>query len=161
MNRIKISVKYIAGITIAVLLPFLLSARLFPAEGSSLNYRLIGFSFPTSEGAENYRIEIAQGSIYSEDSFKNNLVRIAETNINRVIAEVPSFGSNYTWRISYVDKKNVTTTSVFYHFSTLKNKFVDSSLFRMKVEENAKKYADDYIFLDDNKTLYNMQGQPV
>ena len=161
MDRIKISVKYIAGITVAVLLPFLLSARLFPAEGSSLNYRLIGFSFPTSEGAENYRIEIAQGSIYSEDSFKNNLVRIAETNINRVIAEVPSFGSNYTWRISYVDKKNVTTTSVFYHFSTLKNKCVDSSLFRMKVEENAKKYADDYIFLDDNKTLYNMQGQPV
>ena len=161
MDRIKISVKYIAGITVVVLLPFLLSARLFPAEGSRLNYRLIVFSFPVSEQAEKYLIEIAKGSIYSADSFKNNLLSIAETGNNRVIAEVPSFGSNYTWRISYVDKKSVTTTSVFYHFSTLKNKCVDSSLFRMKVEESAREYKDAYIFLDDNKTLYNMHGQPV
>ena len=47
-----------------------LFARVLPAEGSKLHYRLISFSAPQFSAGGKYNIEIASGSYGTEDSFK-------------------------------------------------------------------------------------------
>ncbi len=42
-------------------MPIRLAAQVLPKDGSSLHYRIIGFSFPADKKATDYKIEIAQG----------------------------------------------------------------------------------------------------
>ena len=66
-------------------------SQILPAEGSKLNYRLIGFSFPGEMGGS-YTLQIASGNYNSTDSFSKNIVLIRKTKQSRLVVEVPSFG---------------------------------------------------------------------
>lgn len=134
------------------------SGQVLPKEGSRLNYRLIGFSIPPSSGSINkYTIEIALGTYNSEDSFKQHVIKKIETTTNKVIAEVPSFGRQYTWRVIGDQFKS----SRYNHFSTGTLPAVDTSQTRLRILKSAEKYKDAYVFMDGNKVLYDMNGQPV
>src|ERR1035437_1337868 len=100
------------------IIPFQLKSQIQPKEGSKLSYRIIGLSFPQETQAHNYKIEIAAGNYNTIDSFRKNIVRSAESESNKIIAEVPSFGTQYTWRIVYEDKKTVINNSALHHFTT-------------------------------------------
>ena len=54
-------------------LSFRLTAQVFPKEGSILNYRLIGFSFPGQENAVKYRVQIARANCSTVESFEKKL----------------------------------------------------------------------------------------
>ena len=145
---------------LVLLTPADLRSQVIPAEGSTLNYRLAGFSFPAQKSTGNYVIEIAMGSFYNEDSFKTHVIKKAPCTKNRIVTEVPAFGSYYTWR--YVQAGSVAgSSSRLYHFSTLASPVADTSLYRLHVTTKAKTYKDAYVFVDANKTMYDMEGRPV
>ena len=144
-----------------VLLPFALSAQVLPKDRSELNYRLIGFSFPSKNKTVNYTLEIAKGNYESEASFKKNIIKSIPGATNKIIAEVPSFGSQYTWCAVYTVSDARETATKLFHFSTGYIPEVDTGVARLRITRPASEYSDAYVFLDDYKTLYDMNGNPV
>ncbi len=133
-------------------------SQVLPAEGAKLHYRLIGFSFPGATG-DSYTLQIAAGNYNSADSFRKNIVVSLKKNKTRVVAEVPSFGRQYTWRI--ISNTKTAVDAGFHHFSTGMVPFVDNNTGRLRILKSAEKYKDAYVFLDGVKTLYDMKGKPV
>jgi len=140
------------------LIPFVAGSQIMPKEGSKLHYRLIGFSFPVVSGASGYNIEIAKGNYNSEKEFRKNIFETRPGESNKIIAEVPFFGKEYTWRVSYTNKRSKVKKSELHHFATLA---VDSNMQRLRVIKQAETYKDAYVFLDANKALYDMKGNLV
>ena len=136
------------------------NAQVIPSEGSALSYRLIGFSLPKMQKAAN-TLQIALGNYNNEDSFKKHIISSSVTKQSRVIATVPYFGSRYTWRTVTRDSKSTTTTSSLHHFSTMTVPEVNPDSMRLRIIDSAVQHKDDYVFLDGNKVLYDMKGNPV
>ncbi len=136
-----------------------LHAQVFPAEGSKLHYRLIKFSTPQGAANSKYIFEIASGSYGAEDSFMKNVIVSLEINKNITIAEVPSFGSQYTWRVVAADKSSAG--GELHHFSTGIIPNVDTNVSRLRILKSSGQYKDAYVFVDGTRTLYDMNGRPV
>ncbi len=133
-----------------------------PGENRILNYRIIAFSPPQEQNTNDYTLEIAKGNYNSEDSFRKHIIIATHSRSEKTIAEVPAFGSPYTWRtISHKD--NATPVkSKLYHFSTGMTPGADLSMARLNVKVPAtKEYKDAYVFLDGQKALYDMEGRLV
>ena len=128
-------------ILLLLVTPYSLKAQIFPKEGSSLNYRLIGFEFPSMPQGGICKLEIAAGLINSEDSFKRKILVSKDCKTNKIIAEVPAFGSQYTWRIVSPDN-NMQAINIFHHFSTAKIQNVDTSLRRVRIIKKAAAYEN-------------------
>ncbi len=135
--------------------------QVFPANGSLLNYRVVGFSFP---GAKNvrYKLEIASGDQETVKAFNDNIINSVLCLRNRSIVTVPQFGVSYTWRVVYMDKsgKPIRTTGLN-HFATGYPPSVDTTLNRLRVIEPAVQHKDAYVFVDATGVLYDMSGHPV
>jgi hypothetical protein len=138
-----------------------LQAQVFPKENSSLHYVLIGFRFEAADNAQTYRLEIAKGNHNSAESFKKNVVLSKESTENKVIAQVPSFGSEYTWRVLYKKNGSFIEGKELHHFSTLTVTDVDSTKVRMRIIKAAEKYKNAFVFSDITRTLYDMAGHPI
>lgn len=134
--------------------------QILPAENSQLNYRMIGFSFPSISGIKAYKIEIAEGNILCSDSFKKHIVYSRITPENKFIVVVPHFGSDYTWRVSG-PKKGGNRKPDFHHFSTMKNNNVDTSRLRLSILQGQKDGADGYLTTDAGGVIYNMSGEAL
>ena len=134
------------------------NSQILPAEGSKLNYRLIGFSFP-GVTSNSHTLQIAVGNFNSPDSFRKNIVATVTTKKSRVVAEVPAFGADYTWRA--ISNNKTGGNAGFHHFSTGTAPSVDTGIVRLKILKKAEKFKDAYVFLDGVKTLYDMNGKPV
>jgi hypothetical protein len=149
-------------IVFCFIIPLQLSSQILPIENSKLNYRLIGFSFPVDPNAIKYTIEIAAGAYDVAGAFAKNISLSVDSKTNRLIAEVPSFGKQYTWRIVYTDKKKVSRESALYHFSTMMNPHVDTGKLRLRILlPAAPQYKDDYVAVDGGGVVYDMKGRPV
>jgi len=135
-----------------------LHAQILPSEGSRLNYRLIGFSFPFKDNVDSFRVEIAKGICTTNDSFNKNIIKTVSSNKNRIITEVPFWGEDYTWRYIYTNTKSKNT---FHHFSTLNSPKVDTNRIRLRILHTSEKHNDAYVLLDNNKVMYDMTGKPV
>ena len=144
---------------------FLINCRLLsqivPQDGSLLNYRLVGFSFPMAKGAVAYKLEIANGNCTSDSSFRKNIIKSIKSKTNKLITEVPSFGKEYTWRYIPVGKSDQKNKIELHHFTTGSTSEIDTAANRLRVVKSAVKYKDAYVFLDVNKVLYDMKGNPV
>ena len=91
-----------------------------------------------------------------------NIVYADDCKSSKIIAEVPSFGAQYTWRMMPAEKSNNKLTgSELHHFSTLIIPAVDTNVTRLRVLKNAEQYKDAYVFLDGSGALYDMKGKPV
>jgi Arylsulfotransferase (ASST) len=135
-------------------------SQITPAEGGKLHYRIIGFSIPAKGNARNFKLQIAAGNFQNEDAFKTNIIVTEESSAHKIIAEVPDFGKEYTWRMVYKVNDQPQKTSL-YHFSTISIPDVDTNIMRLRVVTTAEKYKDAYIFLNANRTLYDMNGHPI
>ncbi len=135
-------------------------SQLTPVECSVLNYRLIGFSIPAERQVNDYSIEIASGSFDTEDLFRKNIIETVHSKGNKIIAEVPSFGSQYTWQVVYTTPAT-KSRSVLHHFSTGIIPEVDTSNIRLRIKQQSLKFKDAYIFLDQQNILYDMHGKPI
>ena len=142
-------------------LSFRLTAQVFPKEGSILNYRLIGFSFPGQENAVKYRVQIARANCSTVESFEKKITMTFNSTTNRFIETVPAFGSQYTWRVTYISGSRSSVKSPLYHFSTGTLPAVNTAAMRLRITNKAKKYKDAYILTDDVNVMYDMQGNPL
>ena len=138
-----------------------LNAQMFPRDGNKLCYRLIGFAFPACPGAAKYKLEIAKGTYDTENEFTKNIVTSVVTKTNKVIKEVPFFGCDYTWRIISVLPNNRAIQTAFHHFTVKTTADVDPAVTRLKITKGAETYKDAYVFIDGNRVLYDMKGNPV
>ena len=150
---IRSAVKFL----VLLALPSTIFAQVLPKEGGKLNYRIIGFSFPGIINDTKGKFEIAEGYYKNIDSFRENIFFTQKCDTNRLVAEVPAFGKQYTWTIKMEDGHKVR----LHHFSTLSVPDVDTTHRRLRILEKAKKYRDAYVFVDGNRVLYDMQGNPV
>jgi len=144
----------------SIIINQVLIAQVLPKEGSQLNYRIVGFSFPVAKQTNQYKIEIASGNYYSEDSFKRNIIKTIDCKTGNTIGEVPAFGKQYTWRVNYVSREPQTKNEL-YHFSTGIIPEADTTNTRLKIINAAKQYNDAYVFVDGGRALYDMKGNPV
>lgn len=139
-----------------------LAAQITPKEGSNLNYRIVGFSFPPMHNANNYHLAIATGVINNQDSFNAKIIISENNRTNRIIAEVPAFGERFTWQVIYTIGHANSVFSPLYHFSTDKiPSSLDTFHNRLRVINNSGDYKNALVFLDGNQILYDMTGQPV
>jgi hypothetical protein len=140
--------------------PYYLESQVFPKEDSHLNFRIIGFSFPVEMKTGIYTLEIAKGHFNDTALFKKNIIKSIVCTTNREITEVPSFGSDYTWRVTCTHrrKKNI---SGLHHFSAKMSSRVDTTALRLRILKNAEQYKDAYVFIDVAGVLYDMNGRPV
>ncbi len=148
----------ILGILFIMLLCGSLRAQVLPAEGSTLSYRVIGFAIQGA-GTGKYRLDIAPGDYNNTDSFEKHIIKRIERDSCRIIAEVPSFGSAYTWRMLPLTTGAAGT--ILHHFSITALPDADTSRLRLRIIEQAKAYKGGYVFLDGNRALYDMNGNPV
>ncbi|MCW3122195.1 MAG: hypothetical protein JWQ38_1687 [Flavipsychrobacter sp.] len=133
-------------------------AQITPAEGSRLNYRIIGFSFPAGQSVPGYNLEIAEGNWNNSVDFRAHAsIKIASKK-NRLIAEVPAFGKQYTWRVVY---NSPATASQLYHFTTDTLRAASTDRARVIVKSNSNKYPHSYILMGSCNTMFDMNGNPV
>ena len=144
-----------------LLIPFSLLAQILPREGSKLNYRLVGFSCPIVPKADKYQLEITTSDSITERSFAKHIVVSVSATQNRIIAEVPEFGRRYAWRMTASRGGKIIGGSPLHHFSTRSNDRVDTSLFRLRILQEAVQHKDDYVSIDGGGVLYDMKGRPV
>ncbi len=144
-----------------ILMSFVAHSQIIPAENAKLHYRLIGFSFPAPEKGLQLRLEIAAGKCTSSAAFDKNILLSKTCETNRVVAEVPQFGKDYTWRIAESGRSHKHKSGKLHHFSTLAIPDVDSANVRLRVIKSANRYKDAYVFLDGTRALYDMNGRPV
>ncbi len=145
---------------IVLFMPSKVWAEVLPKEGSILNYRIIGFSLSPAEKTKEYRLEIADGNYSLESAFKDNIIKTINCNEEKVIAEVPAFGKQYTWRTICV-KNNSIKMGPLHHFSTGSVPWVDTAVSRVRVLKKGPKYMDSYVFSDATTALYDMNGNAV
>jgi len=148
-------------LSLLLIITQVLPAQIRPLDGSILNYITIGFIVPEEPRSLDYTFEIASGSFNNPDSFSRHIIKTIQSKSNKIVERVPSFGSQYTWRIVYSFKQSNKTISSLFHFATASVPEVDTNLVRLKITTAAGAYKDAYVFLDDNKTLYDMSGNPV
>ncbi len=137
------------------------SSQIWPKDSTTVNYRIIGFSFPDFKNSDNYKIEIAKGKYEDPLSFEKNVVVMVAGKHNQITAEVPSFSSNYSWRISYLQDSKIISQSTIHYFSTGTTTFLDTNKMRVRVTQPAEKFQDGFVFVDVTRALYDMKGQPV
>ncbi len=137
-----------------------MSAQVLPREGSVLNYRLIGLSYINElKTNTNYKFEIAKGSYKNDAEFNAHVTQTLNSRTFRTVAEVPTFSSDYTWRVTVKDSHGITKSGL-YHFSTGYSSQTDTSINRLRVLKPTEQY-EAYVFLDNSRALYDMKGQPV
>lgn len=136
-------------------------AQVLPKEGSLLNYRLVGFSFPMPEDGM-YKIEFAPGNYDNVDSFRKKIQWSVNSKRNKIVAEVPSFGASYTWRVVNDGKAGGMKNTPLYHFATGTTSRVDSTVRRLNVSLPASAaYKDYFAAVDAGAVIYDMKGRPV
>src|ERR1700733_293284 len=143
--------KAIVIINLIFLIPFGLQSQVSPKEGRILNYRLIGFSIPAKQKITDYTIEIAIGKYVSESSFIHNITTTVHSASNKIIAEVPNFGSQYTWRAVYSSSNSITAKSELHHFSTGTIPELDTNATRLRVITGATKFKDAEVIIETSR----------
>lgn len=134
-------------------------AAVFPPDNAHLNYRIIGFTFPAMANATDYAVEIAGGMLMDAQNFTGAITH-SSAHTNKVVAEVPNFGSEYTWRAVYSKNGVVIGKSALYHFSIERTSFTDTTQTRLKILTN--NYSEPYyVLVDGARTIYDLNGAPV
>ena len=136
-------------------------AQVLPKEGNMLSYRIIGFSVPKEKKAGHYKFDIADGNWVSEDSFAKKIIVSELSGSNSAILEVPSFGKQYTWQVSYINKNKVKEKSPLFHFTVLYSRRTDTAYNRLRILHPAESCKDCYVMSESNQTVYDMMGNPV
>jgi hypothetical protein len=142
------------------LLTVRLTAQIIPAEDSRLHYRVIGFSIPQQADAHKYVLEIATGNLSVEAEFQRQRIIVNEGSANRFVVKVPSFGADYTWRIT-VNTTSGSKKGSWHHFSTLAALVSEFDKVRLSVIKNSGAYEDACVFTDCSMSLYDMNGEVV
>ena len=133
-------------------LPLLCPAEILPMEGSRLNFRLVGFSFPR-EGAVEYTVEVAEGDFSNPAEFARHIVLRHKTERNGVVLEMPAFGKSYTWRAYAKDANGAKLC----HFSTVSDDRVNAR--RLRILQSNRELSGKCIIVDGSDLVYDAAGK--
>lgn len=138
-----------------------LYAQVYPADGDTINYRLVGFEVPEKKGVTDYKLEVWQvfitdaGSKIEEAFFKN------ESKTSIILTMLPAFCKNYQWRVKYLKKGIAVDSTQWYDFSVTCSRYTDTAKNRLRVINNKLDNQDFYIFIDATRTLNDKYGNPI
>lgn len=152
---------YLIAFFLLVASSFSVQAQLAPTENCVLNYRITGFSFPAKKGATQYTVEIASGNYQKEKEFAAHVSLSSSSENNRIVMEVPAFGSAYTWRIIYKNGNAVAGVSDLHHFTTGVLPVDSGAMKRLRVISHSENMDDAYVFVDGVNMLFDLNGKPV
>lgn len=137
-------------------------AQQMPAENDSLNFRIVGFSVPPVDKTTAYVFEIASGRVNNNYDFEKNIIMSRLSDTNRAIIRVPRFGDQYTWRVSYRNRKNKEKSKTgLYHFSTRSSIYTDTASYRLRIIDTATLFSNALVLFDHAPVMYDMTGNLV
>ncbi|MBZ0098541.1 MAG: aryl-sulfate sulfotransferase, partial [Taibaiella sp.] len=125
-----------------------------PLNGDSLHYRLVGFEVPRKAKATSYILEVYKAA-------GTTCILRSEHPGNRITAILPAFGETYTWRVKYIKRKRAIDSTAFFTLTIRDNPRADTTATKLKVLNAASGFKDLFIFLDNTRTLYNLDGEPL
>lgn len=134
--------------------------QVFPRENDSLHYRLIGFSYDEYPRATRYILEVFEDE-QNNSATQSKPLLTKESTTNKVIATLPEFGKQYTWRIKSYRKQKLLNTSDGHSFYIKPTPFSGENISRVVVIDSAKKYEDMLLFFDHTRSIHNMNGEPL
>lgn len=147
---------------LAIVIVNVTNAQVKPLNGSTLNYRIIGFQVPQNVKAVTYTLQIALDSVAKADEFERRTIIEQMSSSNKIIETVPTFNMLYTWRVVCKDKAGkIVSKTPLYYFRTGYIKYIDTSVYKMAVYNNTKAVKDVYMMLDNCGVMYDMNGVPV
>lgn len=113
-------------------------------------------------GTTRYRLQVAKGNYTDEQQFGKHIIIDTLLADNRSTTELPSFGTQYTWRISYLNgKKKISGKTPLYHFATDTAEAIDTGLYRLRVINNTLGNSPMMLATDFKAVIYNLQGKPL
>jgi hypothetical protein len=139
-------------------------AQVIPSEGDTVNYLIAGFAVPKNKEAVKYVFKVAEGkyNITDAEEFAKHIVAQSKPGMNKQVLELPAFGKEYTWTVSYTDKLNKLHASTqYYHFRTGYVDRINPQKNRLRIISLATKHIDAYVVLDKSGIMYDMNGNPV
>jgi hypothetical protein len=136
-------------------------SALWPEEGSRLHYRIIDFGSEVHGDCVKYILQVAPGHFYKDLEFAKAIVLRDSSTIGNLVATVPFFGNEYTWRWVYVNKSGNRVAGLLHHFATKTCPNVDTAKVRLRVIKSALKYKDAFLLLDGCNAMFNMKGEPL
>jgi len=134
---------------ILLLISFSLHGQVGPDDGTRVCSRFIGFSVANMP-METQTLEIAKGIFADTTSFNQNIFTTVLLKNDKTTAKVPTFGTDYTWRIK--EKKNL------HYFSTLPCPYADTAKSRLRIVKGSQTDQDYYVLVDKTMCLYDMKG---
>ena len=142
-----------------------LSAQIIPKNHDTLNYRLVGFSFPANKNATAYQLELYSNSATTDKNTKADkagmLIFSKQYTENQVIETVPEFNKSYKWRVLYKKKNTFIDSSDYFFFRTGYSVTIDSSKYRIKIIKNSLGNDNQLFILDFISVMYGTDGQPL
>lgn len=142
------------------LLPLSGFCQVRPADGSTVNYRLVPFAFK-GEKAQKYVLEVAIGNHSTEDSFRKHICATVPVVDSQALVELPYFNCAYTWRRKPKAPTAKKGGEGFHYFSTGYFANLDTTVSRLRVVQQSEKYKNSYLLVDGGKAMYSMAGMPV
>jgi hypothetical protein len=136
-----------------------ISAREYPVNNEVYTALRLPFHIDKDKNAASYTFRIGLGNCTRSEEITKLLANEVTSSTEYVIAEVPYFGSEYSWEVIYKNNKGkVTGRSPVYHFSTQAPPFGDTTKYRIRVITNS--YADTalHFFLDNAYGLFDLNG---
>lgn len=154
-----------AALLLAMLLSIMaqtprLNAQSFPAPADSLSYRLVGFEVPYDSSMDQYTLEVWETRPHRRRDLKNPSIQ-ETTHHPQWIVTLPQFGKTYYWRVKFKPKKGRTSYSnldSFYVHAFPKGGLPET---RVQVLHRDERLKDLYVFFDNHRALYDLDGRPV
>ncbi len=132
--------------------------QMWPAEGAKLNYTQVMFEHPKVPGAEVYLLQV-----YA-DNGDEKISKVAES-IDSSTATMISglqFGRKYSWKYTGIKSGRQTGWVGPMSFEILKNKYADTSVYRLRVLNNdVNANETGLLVLDEVRTIADRNGNFV
>lgn len=149
---------------VILLIPgYLLSkpSDIFPLPDDSLSFRLIGFEVAPMEGIASYELEIWKGKAPDRKrEWKSPHWTLSSTS-PRWIQTLPSFGETYFWRVGYRPRRGKVEWTPLHRFHIQSFPRGGMPKTRVRVLNRDSSLEDLFVFFDNHRALYNLDGEPV
>ncbi len=135
-------------------------AGIQPQHESQLSTIHVMFEFEDVYAADEYILDIYPADITDKNHPAKPVVHIFTPYLSVLIKEGLSFGHQYRWQFTALQKNKEVYQSPFYQFNILSSPRVDTNYFRQQVI-NYGAAENDLILLDHSAIAIDKRGKPV
>lgn len=135
--------------------------QIHPADGDTVNYRMVGFKVPEKKNITGYILEVHEYLVRDDGTIHTKFLFEQQSDKNKIVATVPAFGKSYKWQVKYLQKEKVTDSTGFNIFSVGSIAYTDTNKYRMRIVTNKLGGRDYFLFVDGTRTMYDMNGNAL